>query len=146
MAKTILTNEHLNERSLMHLFRSVRRPDRNAIKKVHMVPTGANICKIYSYNNAVFANCNFYPNDIVEICPTQSIDKSSLYSSDVRRIVFEVIKNEQFVIPFGYCQFYGLADELTEPNCTYIWDPNTKVIVIKALKRIQKGDKLILKA
>ena len=35
-----------------------------------------------------------FPGDIIEICPTKQIDKSALYSKDMRDIVFEVERNE----------------------------------------------------
>ena len=146
MSRKIILNEHLNEYSFAYLFSNVRKPTKESIKKVNMIPKDANVCRIYSDGSFVYANSVFYTGDIVEVCPVQEISKSALYDSDVRRIVFEVVKNEQYVIPFGYCQFYALSDEYNEPNCEYIWDPNTKVIVIKALTKISKTDKLVLKA
>lgn len=143
--KQIITNEQLNERSLAYLFKDIKRPAKESIKKVNMIPKTANVCKIYSDGQFVYANSVFYPGDIIEICPVREISKASLYSSDVRHIVFEVVRNEEYVIPFGYCQYYALAEEPMQANCEYIWDPNTKVIVIKALNKISKTDKLILK-
>lgn len=118
---------------------------KDKIAKVSMVPTNANICRVICDGKNVYANANFYPGDIIEICPTKTIDKSALYSRDMRTSVFEVVPNEQWVLPFGYCNFYIPNDLIEEPNCTYIWDPIKKVIVIKAINKIQKHSKLLLK-
>ena len=138
--------KELNEYSLAGLFKTyTKEPTKEAVKKINIIPNNANICKVYSDGQYVYANSKFYPGDIIEICPTREVMKSALYDNDVRQIVFEVIKNEQFVIPFGYCQYYELGNENVLPNCDYLWDPNTKVIVIKASANLNKGDKLILK-
>ena len=127
------------------LFYDQEQRDKKNIKKIDMIPTNKNICNIYSDGYSVYANINYYPNDIIEICPTREIDRSSLYSRDMRNIVFEVIPNEQYVIPFGYCQYYDIInnDNLI-PNCDYLWDPIAKTIVIKALTKILKNEKLVL--
>ena len=109
-----------------------------------MIPTNVNQCKIYTDGYSVYANSKFYANDIIEICPTKRIDKSSLYSRDVRDIIFEVIPNEYYVIPFGYCQYYDIKNGHNTPNCDYLWDPISQTIVIKAITKINKYDKLIL--
>lgn len=123
------------------------KPERyNKQKVVAITPvsTSANKCKISLDGNKVYAMEDFYPNDIIEICPTKTLNKSSLYSKDVRDVVFEVVPNEQWVIPFGYCQFYEI-DDGQEPNCGFIWDNVNRTIVIKALSKIPKFSKLILK-
>lgn len=137
--------ENINEKSWYGLFYDEQPRDKSNIKKVNMVSTTANQCKVFCDGNSVYSNSLFYPGDIVEICPTKQIDKSSLYSRDMRDIVFEVIPNEMFVIPFGYSQYYDIISRKTpEPNCDYLWDPETKVIVIKALQKIPRKTKLIL--
>lgn len=119
--------------------------DKSSIKHIDMVSTNKNICNIYSDGYSVYANTKFYPNDIIEICPTREIDRTSLYSRDMRNIVFEVIPNEQYVIPFGYCQYYDiLSGDNNYANCDYLWDSIAKTIVIKAITKINKGEKLIL--
>ena len=67
----------------------------------------------------------------------------------MRDVVFEVVPNECWVIPFGYCRFYinknmNESDE-TLGNSTYIWDPVKRVIVIRAINKIPNGEKIILK-
>jgi hypothetical protein len=109
-----------------------------------MIPRNANQCKILSDGRSIYTGVAMFPGDIIEICPTKQIDKSALYSKDMRDIVFEVERNEKYVIPFGYCQYYDIADEKHPANCDYIWDPNTNTIVIKALLRLPKDTKLYL--
>lgn len=115
------------------------------IQGINMVNDQANVCKIIHNGKAVFAGANFYPNDIIEICPTKNIDKTSLYTKDMRDIVFEVKPNEEWVLPFGYCQYYDIDNTGDTANCTFLWDPITRNIVIKALRNIKKHEKLILK-
>lgn len=114
------------------------------IHKINMVPTNANQCRVTCDGINVYANATFYPGDIIEICPTKKIDKSALYSRDMRESVFEVVPNEEWVLPYGYCRYY-LSDAIDkEANCTYIWDPIKRVIVIKAINKIPKYSKLLL--
>jgi hypothetical protein len=109
-----------------------------------MLSNDVNQCKVYTDGKSVYANANFYPNDIIEICPTKKINITSLYSRDMRDIILETIPGEEYVIPFGYCQFYDIKDKFNEPNCDYLWDSISKVLVIKALTKIYKGEKLVL--
>lgn len=109
-----------------------------------MIPTNANVCKIVSDGKSVYSATTFYPDDIIEVCPTRTIDKSSLYSKDMRDMVFEVVPNKEWVLPFGYCQYYDIPRIKEEPNCTFIWDPVARVVVIKALTKIPKYAKLVL--
>ena len=101
-------------------------------------------CKIYSDGNSVYALKNIKKDDIIEICPVKIVDKGSLYTKDMQDIIFEIQKNAFYAIPFGYCQYYNIANDVNEADCDYIWDGNTEVIVIKALKNIKKGKKLYL--
>lgn len=119
--------------------------NKSKINKISAVSTDANQCRVQCDGNYVYANATFYPGDIIEICPTKNIDKSSLYSRDIRDLVFEVIPNKQWVLPFGYCRYYLHNVPIEEENCTYIWDPIKNVIVIKALNKIPKFSKLFLK-
>ena len=118
--------------------------DKAKIKRINMIPRNVNQCKILSDGRSIYTGVAMFPGDIIEICPTKQIDKSALYSKDMRDIVFEVERNERYVIPFGYCQYYDIADETHPANCDYIWDPNTNTIVIKAIIRMPKDTKLYL--
>ena len=135
----------VNEKSWYGLFYGQEPRDKTNIKKVTMIPTNLNQCKICSDGKSVYSNSQFYPGDIIEVCPTKSIDKLSLYTKDMRDIVFEVIPNEKYVIPFGYCQYYDVISKSNpDPNCDYMWDGDNNKIVIRALNRILKNTKLVL--
>lgn len=127
------------------LFNDEEYQDKKVIKDIKVIPADANICNVYYDGYYVYAKQKFYPGDIIEICPTKEISKSSLYSRDIRDIVFEIEAGERYVIPFGYCQFYQVdAENGKTANCDYIWDPNIKSIIIKALQKIDMGEKLVL--
>lgn len=123
-----------------------KKSDKSVIKKISMIPKNANVCKVYTDGMDVYAATRFYPGDIVEICPARPVTKQALYDRDVRQMVFEVDKDNTYVIPLGYCQYYQLSDEMKPANVDYMWDPNQSAIIITALKDIRKGDVLILSA
>ena len=115
------------------------------IKSVEMIPTDANKCRILCDGKSVWAGATFRAGDIVETCPTRDISKTSLYSRDVRDLAFEVVQNTEYVIPMGYCQFYDIDDGMNgEPNCDWEWDAEKRVIVIRAIRKIRKGERLVL--
>lgn len=135
----------VNEKSWYGLFYGQEPRNRENIKKVNMIPTNLNQCKICSDGKSVYSNSCFYPGDIIEICPTKLIDKLSLYTKDMRDIVFEVIPHEKYVIPFGYCQYYDvITRQNPDPNCDYEWDEPSNKIVIRALNKIPRKTKLVL--
>ena len=144
----MIKKEFLTERiSTYGIFKDEEYQNPNIIQKIEVLSDDVNQCKIYFKDGNVYSMEKFYPRDIIEICPVKYVDKSSLYSKDMRDIIFEVTPYEEYVIPFGYCQFYATStnDYDDEPNCDYIWDPNAKTIIIRATKRIPKNTKLILK-
>ena len=136
-------NESWFDDSLEYYQSHKERYNKSKINKINMVPTNANQCRVICDGKNVYANATFYPGDIIEICPTKKIDKSALYSKDMRESVFEVVPNEEWVLPYGYCRFY-LSEHLGDGNCNYIWDPVNRVIVIKAINKIPKYSKLFL--
>ena len=138
-------NESWLDDSLEYYHSHKDRYNKSKINKINAIPTNANQCRVQCDGDFVYANTTFYPGDIIEICPTKTIDKSSLYSRDMRDSVFEVVPNEKWVLPFGYCRYYLHDVDLTQQNCTYIWDPIKNVIVIKAINKIPKHSKLFLK-
>lgn len=138
-------NNHLNEMSLYGLFKGEQRRDKNKIKNYKMVPTNANQCRVKYDGKSVYSNSRFHCGDIIEICPTRMVDKSALYSKDVRDMVLEVEPDMMFVIPFGYCQHYDIiSSKHPEPNCDYEWNPDDATIIIRALCTVPKDTKLIL--
>lgn len=119
--------------------------DKSAIKRINMAATDMNKCKVICDGYNVYANAVFYPGDIIEVCPTRVIDNSALYSKDMRSIVFEVVPNTVYVIPFGYCQYYSIiSKDNPVANCDYIWDDGKKVILIQAISKINKYEQLVL--
>ena len=137
--------QHINEYSWYGLFIDQPKKDKSHIRRIDMIPADANCCRIYMHNNSVYANADFCLGDIIEICPTRPIEKGLLFSRDIREIVFEVVPNEEYVIPFGYCQYYDIVSKINPlANCDYMWDADSKVIVIRATERILKGSKLVL--
>lgn len=137
--------KHINEYSWYGLFYDQPKKDKTHIRKIDMIPTNANQCQVYMSGDSVYANTDFYPGDIIEVCPTKPIEKGLLFSRDIREIVFEVVQNEVYVIPFGYCQYYDIISKKNPlANCDYMWDADSKVIVIRAIERILKNSKLIL--
>lgn len=140
-----MKRNNINEHKWYGLFYGEEPRDRANIKKVDMIPTNVNQCRVCSDGKSVYSNSKFYPGDIIEICPTRQVDKSSLYSRDMRDIVFEIIPNEYFVIPFGYCQYYDiLSKKNPKANCDYMWNEEDKTIEIRALQKIPRNTKLIL--
>lgn len=137
--------QHINEYSWYGLFIDQPKKDKSHIRRIDMIPADANCCRIYMHNNSVYANADFCLGDIIEVCPTRPIEKGLLFSRDIREIVFEVVPNEEYVIPFGYCQYYDIVSKINPlSNCDYMWDADSKVIVIRATERILKGSKLVL--
>lgn len=138
-------NEDLTNAALYRLFPEMKNHDKAEVRGINMVPTNARQCRVRCDGEKVYADTKFYPGDIVEICPCREISKQSLYTRDVRDIVFEVVKNRQYVIPMGYCQYYSILDSFhREPNCNWEWDAHRNAIVIRAIIRIQKDDELVL--
>lgn len=121
-----------------------REKHKDDICKMECVGDDANICRVMLSNGKVYSQTKFYAGDIIEVCPCREIDKSSLYSKDMRDIVLEVEKNSTFVIPFGYCQYYDVSGYGKEPNCEYHWDKDKKAIVITAKMRIPRHCPLVL--
>lgn len=143
--QTSRLNEDLTNAALCRLFPDLEQRDKSNILGVNLVPTNARQCRVRCNGESVFADTRFYPGDIVEICPCREISKQSLYTRDVRDMVFEVERDSRYVIPMGYCQYYAILDGFhKQPNCNWKWDAEKKAIVIRAIDKIQKGDELIL--
>lgn len=116
--------------------------DKENIMSVKMNDAAENQCKVKMVGKNVVANEPFYMGDIVEVAPCK-IMESNYTVEFIKDLVFEIPGNK-FAIPFGYVQFYELSAEDKKANCDYLYDPNMEVIVIKAIKTINKGDKLVL--
>lgn len=137
--------ENMLRESLYSLFRDSKKRDKSSVKGIAMIPTNAKQCRVFCDGHSVWSNANFFAGDIIEVCPCRDIDKTSLYTREVRDMVFEVSPNEEYVIPMGYCQFYDIISKKHKtPNCDYEWNPIDRTIVIRALKDIKKNEILVI--
>src|SRR5574344_1921325 len=131
-------NHNLNEE--YDLFDpSFQKLDKNNFLNLTAKINTDNCNRIIMKNNSIYSNTTFYPKDIIEICPCKIVHNESLFSRDVRDIVFEITPNKEWAIPFGYVQYYNVSDNSDIINCDYIFDPNTNNIIIKAIKKIPEG-------
>lgn len=119
------------------------RRDKNDFVNMKLVSTDANKSRVYTDGKSVYAYKSFLPGDIIEICPCKVFSNQSLYSREIRDLVFE-IAYDKFAMPFGYATIYDLANDPSLANCDYFWDANTECIIIKATKKIKKGERLFL--
>ncbi len=84
-------NEALNTYGM---FKDVKYHTPDSICAIDMVPVDRYVCKVTCDGNNVYAAHKFNCGDIIEYCPCRNVDKSALYSKDVREMVFEVKPNE----------------------------------------------------
>lgn len=104
-----------------------------------------NICKISLKDDDVYARTLFNSGDIIEICPCKKVSKESLYSREMRELAFRTYNKgeEEYVVPLGYIQYYSLGD--LNANCDFIYDESKNKVLVKSIKPIRPGEKLILK-
>ena len=135
----------VNESMYYGLFGEMTYRKKDDIKSFKMIPTDKYVGHIYCDGSSVYASHSFTPDDIVEICPCMVIDKTALYSKDVREMVFETKPGQEYVIPMGYCQFYEISDGYQrQPNCSYEWDRKRNAIVIRSIGYIKQGELLVI--
>ena len=137
---------HINEDSLLYgnLLPSDER-NKVDIYNINMIPTDAKKCQVVFDGKSVYAATKFYPGEIIEICPSRRINKSSLFSRDIRDLAFEIVENTEYVIPMGYCQYYDIDDYFNgEPNCDWEWDGKRSSVIIRAIRKMEKDEKLVL--
>lgn len=86
----------------------------------------------------VFANQNYSVDEIVEICPTITLnDKDSV--GNINDYLFS-FNSEDNLVGFGYCSMYNHQDD---PNAN--WEViNKDKIQIKVVKPIQKGEEIFV--
>ena len=96
----------------------------------------------------MFAGQYFDKGDIIERCPCTLINKG-LYTETALEDLAFMVDNKTCVIPLGYANCYRNSIDSREPyNADYIFDPNRgePYINIFAVKKIKKGDEIVLKA
>lgn len=119
--------------------------DKNKLRKCDMIPTDTVQCNVKFKAKSVYSKCKFRAGEIVEVCPVRSIPKTALYSREVRDMAFEAVPGEEYVIPYGYCQFYDIVDRRhPEANCIAEWNPRTRCVIIRADRDIDKDEVLVL--
>jgi len=103
--------------------------------------------KIELKDNRMFATNVFVADDIVEECPVYLLGTQDLYSPRIRDIAFEIDpENRLYGIPMGFANYYRTTDDVRKPgNIDYTYDPKEGIIRFYAIRKIHKGDELILK-
>lgn len=135
---------NLGESAFYGLFPGQEPKDKSVIRNIRPMSPNTRQCDVLFDGVSVTARRAFHPGDVIEVCPTKPISKSSLYSKDMRDIAFEVVRNETFVIPFGYCQYYDVPVDGSPTNCFFEWDESNRSIRIIASRKIVKGEVLVL--
>lgn len=86
----------------------------------------------------VFANQNYSVGEIIEICPTITLNEKDTVGN-MYDYVFG-FNSEDNLVGFGYCSMYNHQDD---PNA--IWEViNQHKIQIKVVKPIQKGEEIFV--
>lgn len=102
--------------------------------------------KVKYVNGKMIAGKYFIPGDIIERCPIKYMQEDDLYSKNIRDNVFP-IDTEQgiYAFPLGNALCYRNSDEAgAAGNITYEFDTDTDCLVFTAIKKIKRGDELIL--
>jgi hypothetical protein len=91
-----------------------------------------------------YAKRDFFPGDIVEICPVILLDYPiKELSLSVQRVVFNWSKlcdaPEKFALVLGYGSIYNHADQ---PNQRYSADPENQAMIYTAVREINTGEQL----
>jgi len=90
-------------------------------------------------SRGVFANKNFYKNDIIEICPCIKINSLVHHEVPLENYIFK-LNNNYSVVGFGYCSIYNHSDT---PNA--LWHIiNENQISIQILKDIKKDEEILV--
>lgn len=112
---------------------------KNKIDDIYIIP---DVTVKYSNkinSRGVFANKNFYKNDIIEICPCIKIN--ALYDQELplEDYIFK-LNNKYSIVGFGYCSLYNHSET---PNA--IWNIiNENQISIQILKDIKKDEEIMV--
>lgn len=88
----------------------------------------------------------FMMGDVIERCPIKYMHEDDLYSKNIRDNVFPIDpENGLYAFPLGNALCYRNSNEAGKPgNITYEFDDSTDCLVFTALKKIHKGDELVL--
>jgi hypothetical protein len=115
------------------------------IKKISLWNTNRLPNVVYD-NGKMIAGAYFITGDIIEKCPIKYMGEDDLYSKNIRDNVFPIdITKGIYAFPLGNALCYRTSYEADKDgNIEYEYDKNTDCLVFKALKKIKRGDELIL--
>lgn len=125
------------------------RPEISKIR-VHDIRPKVNV--VYSNRGGearVSAGRDFFPGDIIEVCPVKIMEEKDLYSRNIRDSVFPLDKKERiFGLPLGHaiCYRNDMDAKGLEGNVRYEYNENDGTITIIATRRIRKGNELLFHA
>jgi hypothetical protein len=112
---------------------------KNKIDDIYIVPDVTIKYSNTINSRGVFANKNYYKNDIIEICPCIKINSLVHNEVPLENYIFKLNKN-YCVVGFGYCSMYNHSDT---PNAS--WQiMNENQIRIKIIKDIKKDDEILV--
>ena len=102
--------------------------------------------KIIYKTGKMLAGRYFGIGDVIEKCPIKFMSEADLYSKTIRDNVFPIdMKKGIYAFPLGNALCYRNSDEAARPgNIVYEYDDTTECLVFTAVKRIRKGEELIL--
>jgi hypothetical protein len=90
-------------------------------------------------SRGVFANKNFYINDIIEICPCIKINTLSNREFPLENYIFKLNKKYS-IVAFGYCSMYNHSNT---PNA--LWHIiNENQMSIQIIKDIKKDEEILV--
>jgi hypothetical protein len=90
-------------------------------------------------SRGVFANKNFYKNDIIEICPCIKINALLHHERPFENYLFK-LNDKYSIVGFGYCSMYNHSET---PNA--LWHIiNENQISIQILKDIKKDEEILV--
>lgn len=116
------------------------------IKGVELWDKRKRLNQVAYQNNKMLAINKLFKGDIVESAPVIILNQNDLYSKNVRDIVFDISPGK-FGVPLGYAALYRTTlDVNKEPNIDYEYNIENNELNFIALKNIDKGEELIIKA
>ena len=109
-----------------------------SLPEVYVTDTGT------ALGRGAFAERDFSPGDVVEVCPVILLDYSRKdLSLPVQQVVFNWSKlcdaAEKYALVLGYGSIYNHADH---PNLRYSADPENLTMIYTAVHKIKQGEQL----
>ena len=92
------------------------------------------------YGRTIYANKDYNINDIIEVCPTLSDDKSNFTQSIIKDYLFQC-NQDKSVLSLGYCGLYNHRDD---NNASWIVADDNSTVTVYAIKDIKKGEEIMV--